>query len=65
MPKTLVKDMDVEIFSNGKWRAVNGVENNHQRLVKLTVGEKAEGMRFTVRATNGNETADIYTIDIR
>ncbi len=65
VPKTLVKDMDVEIFSNGKWRAVNGVENNHQRLVKLPVGEKAEGMRFTVRATNGNETADIYTIDIR
>ena len=41
------------------------VADNHQRLVKLPVGKKAYGMRFTLLSTNGNSEADIYSIDIR
>lgn len=66
VPKTLVKDLKIEVLCNtGEWREIKGVENNHQRLVKIPVGEKALGMRFTLISTNGNSEADIYSIDIR
>lgn len=65
-PKTLVKSMKVEIQTDGgTWREIGGIENNHQRMVRLKVGEEANAIRFTLTETNGNEYADIYSIDLR
>ncbi len=66
VPKTLVKSLKVELIDEaGISREISGIEDNHQRLVKLKIGEKAHGIRFTLISTNGNEKAEIYSIDIR
>ena len=66
VPKTLVRSLKAELLDkNGAAREINGVENNHQRLVRLKVGERAYGIRFTLLSTNGNEKAEIYSIDIK
>lgn len=65
VPKTLVKDMKAEILKDGKWQGIKGIENNHQRLVKLPVGQRVQGIRFTLISTNGNDAAEIYSINIK
>lgn len=66
VPKTLVRDMKLELLdSDGNWRETEGIKDNHQRLVKLKVGQKTNGIRFTLLSTNGNETAEIYSINIK
>lgn len=66
VPKTLVKSMKIELCSaDNVWREINGIENNHQRLVMVKVGEKAKAVRFTLTQTNGNEQAEIYSIDLK
>ncbi len=66
VPKTLVKDMRLELLgSDGLWYEIQGIEENHQRLVKQRIEKKASGIRFTLLSTNGNEKAEIYSIDLR
>lgn len=66
VPKTLVKNMSVELLDKGgnAFKAYE-IKDNHQRLVKLKIDEKAYGVCFTLLETNGNENAEIYSIDIR
>ena len=66
VPKTLVKDMKIEIKNaDDKWQEFDGIKGNHQRLVKIKIGKTTTAIRFTLTSTNGNEIADIYSIDLR
>ena len=66
VPKTLVKDMKIEIKdADDKWQEIDGIKENHQRLVKIKIGKTTKAIRFTLISTNGNEIADIYSIDLR
>lgn len=66
VPKTLVKDMMIELMDkSGVFHRTDMIEDNHQRLVKREIGKRAYGIRFTLLSTNGNENAEIYSIDIR
>ena len=66
VPKTLVRDMRLELRgADGLWYEIQGIEANHQRLVKQRIGKNASGIRFTLLSTNGNEKAEIYSIDLR
>ena len=66
VPKTLVKDMKIEIKNaDDKWQEIDGIKENHQRLVKIKIGKTTKAIRFTLTSTNGNEIADIYSIDLR
>lgn len=65
IPKTLVKDIKIEIKNTDGWREIDGIKENHQRLVKVKIEENIRAIRFTLISTNGNETADIYSIDLR
>lgn len=66
VPKTLVKDMKIEIKdADDKWQEIDGIKENHQRLVKIKIGKTTKAIRFTLTSTNGNEIADIYSIDLR
>ena len=65
VPKTLVKDMKIEIKNaDDKWQEIDGIKENHQRLVKIKIGKTTKAIRFTLTSTNGNEIADIYSIEI-
>ena len=44
---------------------IDGIKENHQRLVKIKIGKTTKAIRFTLTSTNGNEIADIYSIDLR
>lgn len=66
VPKTLVKNMKIEIKNaDDKWQEIDGIKENHQRLVKIKIGKTTKAIRFTLISTNGNEIADIYSIDLR
>lgn len=66
VPKTLVKDLKVEICDkDGIWHEVDGIKDNYQRFVKLTIGENIYGIRFTILSTNGNDSVGIYSIDLK
>ena len=40
VPKTLVKDMKIEIKNaDDKWQEIDGIKENHQRLVKIKIGK--------------------------
>lgn len=66
VPKTLVKNMKIEIKNaDDKWQEIDGIKENHQRLVKIKIGKTTKAIRFTLTSTNGNEIADIYSIDLR
>lgn len=65
VPKTLVRDIKAELLDkDGAAHEIKGIENNHQRLVRLKVGTSAYGIRFTLLSTNGNDKAEIYSIDL-
>lgn len=66
LPKTLVRGMKIELKgSDGIWHEVEGIDNNHQRLLRVIIGKRALGIRFTLVSTNGNKKAEIYSIDLR
>ena len=66
VPKTLVKNMKIEIKNaDDKWQEIDGIKENHQSLVKIKIGKTTKAIRFTLTSTNGNEIADIYSIDLR
>ena len=65
VPKTLVRSMKAEIFTDGAWREIPGIANNHKRLVKLPVQRICKGVRITLLDTWGNETVGIHSIDFK
>lgn len=65
IPKTLVKDVKIELLIDGEWVETDGIKNNHQRLVIVSVGKTAKAVRFTPTETYGLEKARIYSINIQ
>ncbi|MBI2301436.1 MAG: hypothetical protein HYU66_21230 [Armatimonadetes bacterium] len=50
---------------DGGWCLVAGVEENHQRLVRVDVDVEAVAVRLVVGATWGAETAHVFAFDVR
>lgn len=56
-PGEMPKRFHIEALEDGRWRRVQGVRNNCQRLVRLPMEGKVEGIRFVVEETwGGGET---------
>ena len=66
MPPQLVRDLQVEVFADGKWSCIHKVRNNWQRMVILDSDEKckAEKVKITVNRTWGDPRAQLYQINI-
>ncbi|MFA7636592.1 MAG: FAD-dependent oxidoreductase [Monoglobales bacterium] len=66
VPKTLVKQLSVYSFDDEKneWTPLSAIENNHQRLVNLSVSAKCSALKFVPEQTQGSEKAHIFSINV-
>lgn len=62
-PFTLVKDYEVEIKKDGKWKKFK-IEDNFQRLNIFSVEDEIEGIAFKGIETYGDEKIRLYSVDI-
>ena len=62
----LIKDYDVEVKSNGAWKTVAEVRDNHHRRCRHVLPEaiKADAVRLVIRATNGTPRAQVYAVQV-
>lgn len=63
VPKTLVRDFTVLVKKNGIWTELLQVENNHKRLLMLSVEQEIEGVRFVCNKTWGVDCCNLFSID--
>lgn len=59
-PEELVKDFRVEILTPDGWRLWKKVRGNHQRLVRVSIGAPASGVRFTADSTWDGDNVRLY-----
>jgi hypothetical protein len=60
LPAVMPKAFRIEGLEGGTWRTLAAIEDNHQRLVRLPVGARVEGLRFVLDATWGAEQSRVY-----
>lgn len=63
-PPEMVKDFRVEIETPDGWRLWKKVRGNHQRLVRVSIGAPATGVRFTADSTWGADKVRLYAFYI-
>ncbi len=63
-PEELVRDFRVEILTSDGWRLWKKVRGNHQRLVRVSIGTPASGVRFTADSTWGADNVRLYAFYI-
>ncbi len=60
VPDVMPKAFRLEILTDGEWHVIHQVRNNYQRLVRLSVGQVVEGVRFVLDETWGSDTTYVY-----
>jgi hypothetical protein len=59
-PELMPKAFRVEGLREGQWRVLQRVSDNHQRLVRVPVEQRLEGVRFVLEETWGAEATRVY-----
>jgi hypothetical protein len=59
-PSVTPKGFHIDGLMRGKWNTIVRVENNYQRLVKLSIGKEVEGIRFTLDETWGADSSRLF-----
>ena len=59
-PDVMPRRFHLDGLKNGEWRRLADVSDNHQRLVRVPVQERLEGIRFTLDATWGAEQTRVF-----
>jgi hypothetical protein len=66
MPQTLVKAFRVEgLDSSGNWFIISQMENNHQRLVRITTSVTVKAVRLIPEKTWGSDSIHLFAFDVR
>jgi hypothetical protein len=60
LPPTMPRAFRLEGLAGGKWRTIHQEDENHQRLVRVPVGEELEGIRFALDETWGSDESRVY-----
>ncbi|MHC4873976.1 MAG: FAD-dependent oxidoreductase, partial [Planctomycetota bacterium] len=64
VPETLVKSFRIEIKQNGEWTKFYSEPENFQRLKKIPIQMKAEGIRLVPEDTWGAEMCRVFEFDV-
>jgi len=65
VPAVMPKSFRIEGLREGEWRTLAAVEENHQRLVRVPVGGRVEGIRLVLDRTWGSEETRVYGFYVR
>jgi hypothetical protein len=60
VPPVMPRSFHLDALENGAWATLAQVQDNHQRLVRLPVRRKIEGIRWVLNATWGSEETCVY-----
>ena len=60
VPDVMPKSFHLDGLSDGTWTVLARIEDNHQRLVRLPVEERLEGIRFVLDRTWGSDRTRVY-----
>lgn len=60
VPPVMPKVFHIDGLIDGKWQTLHSVEDNHQRLVRMSLGRQLEGVRFVLDETWGGEQTCVY-----
>jgi len=60
VPEEILKSLRIELKRSGEWRLWREVRGNYQRLLRLAVNERAEGIRLLLDETWGAEKVRLY-----
>ena len=59
-PPPLPRAFRLDVLSDGEWSPLCDIADNHQRLIRLSVGKKVEGVRYTLVRTWGAEESKLF-----
>ena len=64
VPKTLVRAFRIEVEQDGEWEQVLKIEDNYQRLARLSLDLEASAVRFVPVSTWGSEKVRVFAWDL-
>jgi FAD-dependent oxidoreductase family protein len=62
IPEATPKAFRIEGLCDGDWRVLQSVVGNYQRLVRLEIGERVKGLRFTLDETRGADESGLHAV---
>ena len=60
IPDVMPKRFHIDGRIDGEWQELQTVDKNHQRFVRLPIGQRLEGLRFVLDETWGSDTTQMY-----
>jgi hypothetical protein len=63
-PPEMQKAFHLDVRTGGAWRTIARVTENHQRLVRLEVGQSVEAVRWVLDETWGAEETRLFALDL-
>lgn len=60
IPPVMPRAFHLDGLIDGEWQTLESVQDNHQRLVRVSLDRRLEGVRFVLDDTWGSETTRVY-----
>jgi len=60
VPDAMPRAFRLEGLSGGAWAPLAAIRDNHQRLVRIKLGKRLEGVRFVLESTWGGASSRVY-----
>ena len=64
VPKTLVRDFEIQVLHDGVWQCAKQMKDNHQRLCRISVDATVAALRIVPKSTWGAEKAHLFAVDL-
>jgi len=63
-PDVMPRSFRIEGLTHGRWTLVAKIPDNHQRLVRLPIRRKLDGVRFVLKTTWGSRQTRVYAFHV-
>lgn len=64
VPKTLVRDFEIQVLNDGMWQCVKQISDNYQRLCRVRLDVMAQTLRVIPKSTWGAEKVHLFAVDL-
>jgi hypothetical protein len=61
LPPSMVRDLRVDLFLDGKWKALMNIKDNEQRLIRIPVGQQVKGIRVHLDKSWGSQQNRLFS----
>ncbi len=64
MPKTMPRDLDIEVLQGGKWVLAKSIKDNCQRCIKLPLEIAGSKLRLKLLTTWGGVAGEFFSLEV-